>query len=214
MLKRRNLTPWSSFCLLFIFFLYLAGHLKSHIIFIMNKGIKSLASIAFLLAFMFPLLCQGGNRKLNSEGVDSQPPTRSTASLGKYVFIDRNLTLHSSYDCKVFDSLYQVHIVDTVHLKKAYFYSYCSHCVALKHYERIRELTSIYYYKVNDKEKNIPRAEVKEFLEEYPDAVFVKKEPVGYQSWLDLKELLNGDAKKFPVLQKGLNTVKEKVIKK
>lgn len=176
----------------------------------MNNRMKSLASVIFLLVFMLPALCLGGNRKLRDENVDSRPPVRSTAALGKYVFIDKHLTLHSSYDCKVFDTLYQVHIVDTMNLKKAYFFSYCSHCVALKQYERVKELTAIHHYKVDGKIEEVDRADVKDFLEVHPDAEFVKVEPAGYRSWGETKE----NAEKFPLLKKGIDAVKDKVLKK
>ena len=181
----------------------------------MNNRMKSLASVIFLLVFMLPALCLGGNRKLRDENVDSRPPVRSTAALGKYVFIDKHLTLHSSYDCKVFDTLYQVHIVDTMNLKKAYFFSYCSHCVNLKQYEELKELVKIYQYKKNadsDKIEEVPRAELKEFLEEHPEAVFVKKVDPKYVGWEKLEGVAS-DEEKFPLVQKGVKKVKEKLKK-
>lgn len=162
-----------------------------------------------MLVFMLPLFCLGENRGDNGEGAGTQTPARGAAPLGKYVFVDKHMTLHSSYDCGVFDSLYQVHIVDTLDLKRAFYFSYCSHCLNLKQYERVKELVAVHIYKVGDKEYKVARADVPDFLKDNPEAVFVEKKDAVYVSWNKLKDGLEEGEEKFPLLKKGLNKVKD-----
>ena len=181
----------------------------------MNKFSRYFSGLMFLLVFVFPLLCQGSGRSMSGGRVPADPPVRGNSPLGKYVFIDKHLALHSSYDCKVFDTLYQVHILDTADLRKVYYFSYCSHCVNLKQYEELKELVKIYQYKKNadsDKIEEVPRAELKEFLEEHPEAVFVKKVDPKYVGWEKLEGVAS-DEEKFPLVQKGVKKVKEKLKK-
>lgn len=168
-----------------------------------------------LLVLVFPLFCQGSGRAMSGDGIPADPPVRGNSPLGKYVFIDKHLTLHSSYDCKVFDTLYQVHIMDTAELRKVYYYSYCSHCVNLKQYEEIKELIKMYQYRKNantDKVEDVPRAEVEEFLKEHPQAIFVKKVDPKYVGWEKLKGVAD-DEGKLPLVQKGVKKMKNKLKK-
>lgn len=181
----------------------------------MSKISHSFAGLIFLFVLVFPLFCQGSGRAVNGDGTPADPPVRGNSPLGKYVFIDKHLALHSSYDCKVFDTLYQVHILDTADLRKIYFFSYCSHCFNLKQYEEVKELVKIYQYKKNadsDKIEEVSRAQVKDFLEEHPEAIFVKKIDPEYVGWEKLKEAVD-DNGKFPLVQKGVKKVKNKLKK-
>jgi len=175
----------------------------------MERHLKSWTGIALMLVFMLPIFCQGENRVRNNESAVDQHLVPGSAALGEYVFIDKHLTLHSSYGCHVFDTLYQVHIVDTAGLKRSFYFSYCSHCVSLKQYKQVLELVAFHIYKVGEKEYKVARADVPDFLEDNPEAVFVKKKNAVYVSWNNLKDGLEDGEEKFPLLKKGLNKVKD-----
>lgn len=134
------------------------------------------------LLFVFTLLlfsCHENKKIEPSEPTEFGMMYDDTDYLRKYVYIDRSRCLHITKECYVLDSMYQVKYVDTCDIKRDMFVDYCSECVNEKRYERIESMIKVYVYQPNEsisKRYRVRKGDLNDFLEEHPDAIFIKEE--------------------------------------
>lgn len=95
----------------------------------------------FVLCIIVLCSCNSKNKEKVYEPSEWRMVYDDYDYLMKYVYVDRNGCLHTTRECYVLDSLYNVEFIDTAYLVREIYSGYCSECVNIPRYEHIDKIT-------------------------------------------------------------------------